>query len=640
MYLSEIYTATTSNRFDPVEGKEYHADGETLDLHGGHVFQTARLGGERQAPNGKSQSEGNDRMDTHDRRTFLKYTGAAVVGIGSSGCGTIKRHDVSDSDGIAVRIETPGEPLVLRTFMILKDRIEQRCPVRVVQADTGAQVILSVDDCLPHDAFCIGQVDEAVRVTGGSPSGLLYGVGKFLRTSRYDGAFRPSSWRGTSVPHGSIRGMYFASHFHNWYHQASDPEISRYMEDLALWGINAVMVSFPGINLHSWDDPQTGPAIAMMRRYAKSAGDLGLRFAIGANNMLFMDIPDHIRATRLPDPLRRRGNSGHPVCPSHPEGHAYLMENFGHLLEKFSDVGLDILCFWPYDEGGCACDKCQPWGCNGYLKLSRDLAQLGRRFFPDLKTVLSTWMFDTPPESEWQGLADYMSSGGEWIDYILADAHEDFPCYPLDVGVPGKRPLLNFPEISMWGNWPWGGFGANPLPARFQRLWDQVKHVVEGGFPYSEGIYEDINKAIVVQFYWNREQSARTTLEAYIAYEFGSGVSEDVLAIIGILETTAGRSYTKQPVDADEVRRARQLADAVNARLPDWARQNWRWEILNLRTVLDHERFAGDGLETPAAEAAMRRLIDLYHCQMETDDPYHHRVRPPLRGTSSRSGEL
>jgi hypothetical protein len=227
-----------------------------------------------------------------------------------------------------------------------------------------------------------------------------------------------------------------------------------------------------------------------------------------------------------------------------------------------------------------------------------------------------------------------------WVDYVLADSHEDFPRYPLDTGVPGSLPLLNFPEISMWGNWPWGGFGAHPLPARFQRLWDQVKHVVQGGFPYSEGIYEDMNKAVVVQFYWNPDQSARETLAEYIAYEFGAGVNDDVLAVIDLLESAAGCSYRKQPVDADGVRRASQLADAVDGRLPAWARQNWRWEILRLRTILDRERFAGGGLETPAAEAAMTRLIELYHCQMETDDPYHHRVRPPLERAVTRCKEL
>jgi hypothetical protein len=191
----------------------------------------------------------------------------------------------------------------------------------------------------------------------------------------------------------------------------------------------------------------------------------------------------------------------------------------------------------------------------------------------------------------------------------------------------------------MWGNSPWGGFGANPLPGRFQRLWDQVKHVVEGGFPYSEGIYEDMNKAVVAQFYWNRKLSARSTLEEYIAYEFGAGVTEDVLTVVDILEVSASRSYSKQAVDTAQVQRASELAEAVNARLPEWAKRNWRWEILHLRAVLDRERFAGGSLDTPAAQAALTRLIGIYHAQMETDDPYHHRVRPPLKRAISRHGE-
>jgi len=298
------------------------------------------------------------------------------------------------------------------------------------------------------------------------------------------------------------------------------------------------------------------------------------------------------------------------------------------------------VCFWPYDEGGCACAKCAPWGCNGYLRLSRDLTRLGREYFPKLKTVLSTWMFDTPPEGEWQGLADALAKDPGWVDYILADSHEDFPRYPLDHGVPGGLPLLNFPEISMWGNSPWGGFGANPLPARFQRLWDQVKGTVTGGFPYSEGIYEDMNKAVVAQCYWDRDRAAADTLREYMAYEFGPGVEEQVLEIIGLLESAAATSYRKEPVDPEAARRACAAAEAVEARLPDWGKKSWRWELLRLRTVLDRERFGGDGLESPAAEAALLRLMELYHCQLETDDPYHHRVRPPLKRALSRNGTL
>ena len=578
-------------------------------------------------------------MNAHNRRTFLK--GATALGLAGFADLTGAAHaaeKISTASTLKVRINGNGKPLVARGFAILKDRIEQRCPVRVVEGRSGATVILTVDEKLPPEAFRIDEKRGAVRVAGGSPSGLLYGIGKFLRTSGYDGGFQPSSWRGTSVPQGSLRGMYFASHFHNWYHEAPEAEVIRYMEDLALWGVNAVMVIFPMINLQGWDDPEAEPAMTKLRQYVVSARELGLQFVTGLNNCMFIGAPQDIRAGRLPDPTKRRGNSGHPICPSNPKGHAYLMENTEILYRRLADVGLDLVCMWPYDEGGCSCDQCAPWGSNGYVKISRDLTLLGRKYFPDLKTIVSTWMFDTPPEGEWQGLTDVLARQNDWATYILADSHEDFPRYPLDVTVPGNLPLINFPEISMWGNWPWGGVGAHPLPARFQRLWDQVKHKVEGGFPYSEGIYEDMSKAIVLQFYWNRDQSARSTLEEYIAYEFGTGVTEDVLALVELLESAASRAFRKEPADKEAVERAFALAEGVHARLPEWARTSWRWEILHLRALLDRERFAGAGLESPAAETALLRLVEIYHCQLETDDPYHHRVRPRLRQAVDRAG--
>ncbi|NUM52781.1 MAG: hypothetical protein HUU46_03975 [Candidatus Hydrogenedentes bacterium] len=581
-------------------------------------------------------------MQTIGRRAFLTHSALTTLGVGMLGCA---HRNVPDRGGdnakqrVRVHVANKNHPLVARTAAILKDRIEQRSSAHVIESTGDPGLILTVDDALSAESFRIDAHDTAIRVCGGSPSGLLYGVGKFLRTSEYAGGeFNASAWRGTSSPRGSLRGMYFASHFHNWYHQASPPEIARYMEDLALWGVNAVKVIFPMINLHDWDDPQAASAMEMLRTYAKTAHELGIQFATGVNNTMFIGAPKEIRATPLPDPTRRRGNSGHPICPSVPEGHAYLMRNARRLYEELSDVGLDIVVFWPYDEGGCACAKCAPWGSNGYLNISRDFAELGRNYFPNLKSVLSTWMFDTPPEGEWQGLADSLAKGNEWLDYILADSHEDFPRYPLDHGVPGNLPLLNFPEISMWGNSPWGGVGANPLPSRYQRLWDQVKDVVQGGFPYSEGIYEDMNKAVVAQFYWDPDRTSRDTLAEYIAYEFGPGVTEDVQVIVADLELAASASYQKKPVDTAAVLRAAQLAENVHGRLPDWAKRNWRWEILHLRTILDRERFAGGGLESPAADAAMLRLVELYHCEIETDDPYHHRVRPPLKRAVDRQG--
>lgn len=583
-------------------------------------------------------------MNSPDRRSFLKHAGAVALGTslpaGTGFCAETAKKDSVIRPELPVRVDAKDQALVGRVFKILQDRIATRCPTRVVESNAGAQLVLTIDSSLAGDAFRVDDKGGGVRIAGGSPRGLLYGVGKFLRTSRYDNGFQPTLWRGTSQPRGTLRGMYFASHFHNWYHQASAAEIARYTEDIALWGVNAIKLAFPTLNIKDWDDPEADLAISMLRKYAKSTHELGLQFATGVNNTWFINAPKEIRATPLPDPTHRRGNSGHPICPSNPEGLKYILANAQTFFEKMAGARIDILVFWPYDEGGCACEQCAPWGCNGFLKLSRQLAELGRKYFPKLKTVLSTWMFDTPPEGEWQGLTDALGKENGWVDYILADAHEDFPRYPLDVCVPGQLPLLNFPEISMWGNSPWGGFGANPLPRRFQRLWDQVKQKVSGGFPYSEGIYEDLTKAIVVQYYWDAERTAHDTLAEYIAYEFGGGVTADVLALIDDLETNAALSYRQQPVDLEAAKHACYLAERVAARLPAWAKQNWRWEQLHLRAILDRERFVGGSLESPAAEAALLRLIEIYHCQLEADDPYHHRVRPPLRRAVSRRGTL
>ncbi|MCG3197790.1 MAG: hypothetical protein GHCLOJNM_02281 [bacterium] len=577
------------------------------------------------------------------RRTFLKTLPAvplfAETRLGGASRGAYGSQ-TTGGETIGLRVEATPDPLLARVVAILKDRIERRCPSRVAETDSDARILLTADDSLPPEGFRIEEAGTAVRVAGGSTRGLLHGVGKFLRTCRFEGSFQASSWRGTSAPHGSLRGMYFATHFHNWYQVAPEAELARYMEDVALWGVNALMVCFPFITLRDWEDPGTEVALAMTRKYARLAKDLGLQFGIGVGNTLFTGAPESIRATRLPDPTRRRGNSGHPICPNIPEGRTYILENTRRLFQELAEPGLDFVVSWPYDEGGCACEKCLPWGSNGFLRLSRDVTVLGREHFPKLKLILSTWMFDTPPEGEWRGLSEALAKDPGWADYILADSHEEFPRYPLESGVPGNLPLLNFPEISMWGNWPWGGVGANPLPARFERLWRDVKQAVRGGFPYSEGIYEDMNKAVVVQFYWDPDRSARSILDEYITYEFGPGVAEDCHALVGMLETAAGLSYMKQPVDAREAERAFELAEGIRGRLPEWARRNWRWEILHLRALLDRERFAGGGLETPAAQAALTRLVEIYHCERVTDDPYHHRVRPPLRGLSTRGKEL
>ena len=61
-----------------------------------------------------------------------------------------------------------------------------------------------------------------------------------------------------------------------------------------------------------------------------------------------------------------------------------------------------------------------------------------------------------------------------------------------------------------------------------------------GGFPYSEGIYEDINKAIYAQFYW--DPRARQPIRCVNTCDMSWGESvEPVSEAISILEQNLPR---------------------------------------------------------------------------------------------------
>ena len=50
--------------------------------------------------------------------------------------------------------------------------------------------------------------------------------------------------------------MYLATHFRNFYHRAPIQEVEAYIEDLALWGYNAITVWFDRHHYSSIHDPK------------------------------------------------------------------------------------------------------------------------------------------------------------------------------------------------------------------------------------------------------------------------------------------------------------------------------------------------------------------------------------------------
>lgn len=535
-------------------------------------------------------------------------------------------------DRVRVVMPQNASSVITNIAAVFARQVTHRCAAKVVTSGAAPLIVeLTLAPSIGTDGFRIeDRSDGSVRIVGNDERGLLYGVGKFLRTSRYDqGGFTPGTWRGTSVPQKPVRGIYLATHFHNFYHDAPVEKIQRYVEELGLWGYNAVVVCYGLNHFDGFEDPKAVAFRTRLHAICETATRIGLDvgFLLVANEG-YANSPAAIRA----DVKGMRGAMfPTDICTATPEGRQYVMDNFARLFNWYADLYPRYVGIWPYDSGGCGCAQCRPWGSNGFLKASEPLAALAQQKLPGVRIIASTWLFD---ESEWQGLTKAFAAKKPWADYVLTEE--------TTRAMPGGLPTIGFPEISMHNTFPWGGFGATPLPRLFQGRWNAVKQKSSGGFPYSEGIYEDITKAVFSQFYWN-DRPAEETLREYVAFEYSPEVVDEIVKVIATLEQNHHWRWWPGELEGVKLdmnwfpsRGTKSQADPgaeeayitiqrIDKQLTPQARKSWRWRLLYLRTLLDAELKANGGAPNGRCNEAFAELIEIYHAQNANPA-----VRPPL----------
>lgn len=516
---------------------------------------------------------------------------------------------------------------------VLRAQISRRIPAAF---DGGMPVTLAIDPALGAESYRVDAATSGWQITGGDPAGLYFGIGKFLHAAKWgDTDFTPVPTDGTVSPDCPFRMIYFALHFYNWYHMASESELREYMLEMMLWGYNSVITIVPVVTAAGEDDPDLNRQIEKVRAVFRVAAELELKKGlIFIPNEGFTTAPQAFSGTPNFDPLHMRGDIGRNLCLSLPGAVEYMKKLLTGLLGKFRDTKPDYVMSWPYDEGGCNCENCRPWGANGYLRGVNLLRECVRETIGDAKFVISTWAFDEPEgQGEFAGLFQALKDGKVSADYVMVDSHDAFPAYPLSHKCP--VPVVNFPEISMWKLYPWGGLGATPMPRRFDGFWQSSKAVLSGGMPYSEGIYEDITKIQCVGYYWNKNADWREILAEYISYEVDADAVAPVLEMIDCLEKNHLAAAKEAEPDIAAACRAEELARHVQATLSKRGQKAWRWRLLYARGVLDGKRhrayaargmhgaedvkylrrFSGKLLEhDEEAQELFRELFALYHC--------------------------
>jgi len=416
--------------------------------------------------------------------------------------------------------------------------------------------------------------------------GILYGLGKLLHAFPHYVSMLEQSHFETHIPATAQRGIYFATHFHNFYEGAPLEVLKEYIEDLALWGVNLIFTWFDmsWFPVGFWDDP-TSPGMRMIERLCfinQTARECGMRIGATAiaNEGFRSQPPVELRA----DPSVRRGGFylESQICPSKPGGMEMILQNRRKVLELIGAV--DYFWYWPYDQGGCGCEQCSSprgvrWG-KKFFEIGPAISKLVKEFNPKAKFYISTWLMD---EEEHAMIDDMCQRGANWFDGVLYETHtlDDHPLH-------SDYEQMVFPEISMFDCYftSYGCNGANPAPRRFAEPARLVALSGAGAVPYSEGMFEDVNKIVWASVLWNPKRNVDDIVNEYAGYYLSHTETKRAASVIFALEQTWGAANLNR-ASLKIVQDNYTELSALEAGLPNMESSRLRWQSLRDRAEID-----------------------------------------------------
>ena len=536
----------------------------------------------------------------------LRLVAVSLLAVAFSGMAAAGEFTALDVDVAAL------PPAMRIVGDLARTRVEERTP----RSDVGRTftVRYAVDPAVADENAIVVVSGNEARVTAGRLRGLIAGTGRLLKSFVYGrSSFAAMDGCCDFRPAKPVRIAYLARHFINPFMEFDAVRLCRYMDDLALDGINtfSFQIMMPAVDQARADDREEAEFLERSYAMVRRAGVLDCQLVGGGgSNQLPMDSDEALRAEPHRNP--RAPATGFNACPAKPAAMATLLRRQSAYLDKCRDIRFDFLSHWPYDEGGCGCTNCYPWGCNGYLKMCRRYHESNRRLQPTAKTILSTWFFT---DEEFAGLWKYIEQN-DWIDYLLIDDFgTEYPRYPLDHPPPSKVKVITFPEISMWGREPWGAYGAIAYPHQLERIFRDCERIVSGFEYYSEGVFEDINKAVVTALYVDPSTTADAVLRRYGAYHFAGADPDDFVALANLLEA----NHRPPLMSHDNMEKAARLADKIDASILPGLRRSWRWRLVYLRTRIDREIERTGDLSPVSARPYFDELVRLYSAERQID---------------------
>ena len=484
---------------------------------------------------------------------------------------------------------------------------------------------------LKEEEYSIEKNKNILIIRGGTASAVMFGAGRLIREPDF---------RGKSSPDKSFRGIYFATHFGNWYDNAPESEIDLYLEDLVIWGCNCIKIWFDRHQFRNIMSPAAQKKLKNLRAILKKSASLGMKtFLTSLANEAYADSPAELRAdwVGMKNGYKRANLSGHyhvELCPSRPGSIDLLLHWHEEMFDAFSGIPIHYYGISCYDQGGCTCADCAPYGANGYWKIIPRLSDLIRSKSPETKIVVNTWRFNVFTSGEWEFLRAHQDLYEKYANLIFVDNYdlENLRKVPFDI------PAIGFTDISMGKQLPWGGYGTNPCPTFLDEF--RLEKRLSGNSAYSEGIYEDMNKVMLLGTEWDADCTTWEMIRKYAAFYFGEKTQEPVLEAIRLMEQNMNHSaeveqdkqkycayftdqidpekpwrmyYDTPDLDKERAGKCLELIKKAESFMDQEKKCSWRWRIVRLRAEIDVALV--NGIDP---DEAMFELQKIYCCTEST----------------------
>ena len=490
-------------------------------------------------------------------------------------------------------------PLIIATTSLDGLSLGHLAPASVRQAVAGLK---------PEGFVLETQVTEGNRpivwVVGADARGLLYGVGKLLRMLRFGthSATLDADTRIVTAPAYPIRGhqLGYRNRANSW--DAWDvPQFDQYIRELALFGANSVEnIPFedgsPGVLMKL---PRAQMNIKMSEICARYDQDYWLWTPADFD---------------LKDPAKRA-----KALKDHEE----LYQACPRLNAVFFPGG---------DPGDNPAELVLPF--------LEDVSVPLRKSHPKAKVWLSLQAFsEADAERVYKYLDDKLPN---WFGGIVYGPSSP-PLQPTRQRLNPRYPIRSYPDIThnvrAQFPVPWwdpalaftlGREAINPRPRQYQAIHNALAPYTAGFLSYSDGVHDDVNKAVWSALAWNPDTPIRQILLEYANLYFASDVAEQAAdGILALEQNWSGALRDNGGVEATLA-----LWQSLEAQAPQLAK-NWRWQMCVVRAVYDaytrhrltreeslEEKALGKLVNIPAGEEYITKAMDSALAvlnQVETD---------------------